>query len=342
MTGIDYRQAGVDIDEGERAVELMKAAVRRTFDANVLSDLGSFGGLYRASFPDVSRPVLVGSTDGVGTKLRIASLAGDYTTVGRDLVNHCVNDILVQGARPVFFMDYIACGKLDSGVAASIVGGLSAACVENSCALLGGETAEMPGFYAPGDYDVAGTIVGVVDEDRILDGRSIRPGDAVIGLPSTGLHTNGYSLARRILFEAAGLGMSDCPPELGGGSVGQSLLAVHRSYLRPIRPLLDAGLVHGLCHVTGGGIPGNLCRILPEGCGAIIRETWPVPAVFRLIRDRGEVPAEEMRRAFNMGAGMLLVVSREDAEAVGGLLRASGEAHFGAGEIFDGAGIVYE
>lgn len=339
---IGYRQSGVDIDEGERAVELMKAAVRRTFDGNVLSDLGSFGGLYRASFPGISRPVLVGSTDGVGTKLKVASMAGDYSTVGRDLVNHCVNDILVQGARPVFFMDYIACGRLDSAVAASVVGGLSDACVENSCVLLGGETAEMPGFYSPGDYDLAGTIVGVVDEDRIIDGRTIEPGDVILGLPSSGLHTNGYSLARKVLFEIAGLGISDAPDELGGDTLGKALLAVHRSYLRAVRPLLDAGLVHGLCHVTGGGIPGNLRRILPGGCGAVIRERWPVPPIFRLIRDRGEVAPEEMRRAFNLGAGMLVAVSRGDLPKVESLFCSGGEAFFDAGEVFGGAGIVYE
>jgi phosphoribosylformylglycinamidine cyclo-ligase len=339
---IGYRQSGVDIDEGERAVELMRAAVRRTFDGNVLSDLGSFGGLYRASFPGISRPVLVASTDGVGTKLKVASMAGDYSTVGRDLVNHCVNDILVQGARPVFFMDYIACGRLDSAVAASIVSGLSDACVENSCVLLGGETAEMPGFYSPGDYDLAGTIVGVVDEDRIIDGRAIEPGDVILGLPSSGLHTNGYSLARKVLFEVAGLGVSDVPDELGGDTIGKALLAIHRSYLRAVLPLLDAGLVHGLCHVTGGGIPGNLRRILPKGCGAVIRERWPVPPIFRLIGDRGEVTPEEMRRAFNLGAGMLVAVSRGDLPKVESLFGRGGEAFFDAGEVFGGAGIVYE
>jgi len=342
MSATGYRDSGVDIDEGERAVELMREAVRRTFDANVLSDLGGFGGLYRASFPGVARPVLVASTDGVGTKLKVASMACDYSTVGRDLVNHCVNDILVQGARPLFFMDYLACGRLDSGVAAAMVEGLSSACVENSCSLLGGETAEMPGFYSPGDYDLAGTIVGIVDEDRIIDGSGIRPGDLLLGLGSSGLHTNGYSLARRVLFEIAGLGLADRPGELRGESVGQALLAVHRSYLRVLAPVIDAGILKGLCHVTGGGIPGNLCRILPEGCGAVIREGWPVPPVFTLIADRGGVPVEEMRRAFNMGIGMLAVVDRRDLPRAREMLDAAGEVSFDAGEVFDGAGILYE
>lgn len=339
---LEYRDAGVDIEEGEKAVAMMKAAVRKTFGPAVLSDLGSFGGLYRASFPGLASPVLVASTDGVGTKLKVASLVGDYTTVGRDLVNHCVNDILAQGAAPLFFLDYIACGRLDAVTAAAIVGGMASACLENGCALLGGETAEMPGFYSPGDYDVAGTIIGVVDEDRIIDGSGTAPGDLLLALPSSGLHTNGYSLARKVLFEMAGMSPGDRPEELGGESLGGALLAVHRSYLKPVRSLLAEGLLLGICHVTGGGIPGNLVRILPEGCGAVISETWPVPPLMKLIEELGGVPREEMRRAFNMGAGMLLAVSPRNRERAENLLRDAGETCFVAGEIFAGAGVVYD
>ncbi|MBD3278459.1 MAG: phosphoribosylformylglycinamidine cyclo-ligase, partial [Candidatus Aegiribacteria sp.] len=261
MKGADYTSSGVDIAEGERSVELMKKAVRETFSPSVLSDLGQFGGLFRADFPDVSEPVLVASTDGVGTKLKVAAMTGRYDTVGRDLVNHCVNDILVQGARPLFFMDYIACGSLKAETVADIVTGLAAACKTNRCALLGGETAEMPGFYQKGDYDVAGTIVGLVDRSMILTGRDIRPGDRLIGLPSSGLHTNGYSLARRVIFEDAGVSTGDTHPLLEDMTVGEALLSVHRSYLDLLAPLLDRELVKGMAHITGGGIPGNLARI---------------------------------------------------------------------------------
>lgn len=339
--GLDYRSSGVDIDEGERAVRLMREAVRSTFDSRVLSDLGTFGGLFRAEFPGVVRPVLVASTDGVGTKLRVAAMVGDYSTVGTDLVNHCVNDILVQGASPLFFMDYLACGRLDAGTAASIVGGLAAGCRENGCALLGGETAEMPGFYAPGDYDVAGTIVGIVDETLLIDGRGIEPGMQILGLASSGLHTNGYSLARRALFEAGRMLPTDRPSMLGGETVAGSLLKTHRSYLHCLRGIVAARLVHGLCHVTGGGIPGNLCRILPSGCGALLAEDWPVPPVFRLIAETGGIRQTEMRRAFNMGAGMLLVVGPDNVERVQELLAEAGEKPFRAGSVTAGGGIEY-
>ena len=337
--GTDYRASGVDIIEGGRSVELMKKAVRSTFTPSVLSDVGHFGGLFRADFPGFREPVLVASTDGVGTKLKVASMTGSYGTVGMDLVNHCVNDILVQGASPLFFMDYIACGRLDATVAAEIVGGLAEACAENGCALLGGETAEMPGFYSPGDYDVAGTIVGVVERDCIIDGSAVRPGMSVIGLSSTGLHTNGYSLARKVLFEDAGLTPEDSPVEFGGRTIGQVLLDVHRSYLAPLRPLLGAGLVKGMAHITGGGIPGNLSRILPEGCGAKLTGDWEVPAVFRLIRRLGGISPGEMSNAFNMGAGMLLVVEREEAGRVLLILEEAGEKPFTAGSIVPGDGV---
>ena len=341
MAGADYARAGVDIDEGEKAVSLMKDAVRGTFTPRVLSDLGSFGGLFRADFPGIGRPVLVASTDGVGTKLKIAAAVGDYSTVGGDLVNHCVNDILAQGAEPLFFLDYIACGRLDSSVAAGIVTGMALACRENGCALLGGETAEMPGFYAPGDYDVAGTIVGVVDEDRMVTASRVRPGMPLIGLPSTGLHTNGYSLARMVLFEMAGLAPGDSPPELEGLTISQALLAVHRSYLKAVAPLVRKGLAAGICHVTGGGIPGNLCRILPPGCGAVVRGGWRVPPVFDLVRRLGGVAPEDMRRAFNMGVGLILAVPAESAPEVMSMLEEAGEHPFPVGRTDDSGSIRF-
>lgn len=340
MTPMDYRNSGVDIEEGNRAVSLMKAEVRKTFTDRVLSDLGHFGGLFRADFPNMKSPVLVASTDGVGTKLRVASMAGDYSSVGADLVNHCVNDILVQGARPLFFMDYIACGFLSARVAAEIVTGMAGACRQNGCALLGGETAEMPGFYRPGDYDVAGTIVGVVEREMIVDGSAVKAGHAVVGLPSTGLHTNGYSLARKVLFEQAGFTLASRPDELAGGSVGEALLSVHRSYLGPVLPLLSKGLVSGMAHITGGGVPGNLDRILPEGLGAVMEGTWPVPPVFGLIAGRGGIALSEMRRAFNMGAGFLLVTP--DPVTVMEILRENGEEPFTAGEITSGHGVEFK
>jgi len=339
MSGIDYRQSGVDLDEGTRAVDLMKKEVKKTFNSNVLSDLGHFGGLFRADFPDLTEPVLVASTDGVGTKLRVASLTGDYSTVGFDLVNHCVNDILVQGAVPLFFMDYLACGKLDASTAAGIVTGLAKACRNNGCALLGGETAEMPGFYNAGDYDVAGTIVGVVDRSRIIDGSAIIPGQTIIGLPSSGLHTNGYSLARAVLFDKGGFTVYDRPDYLEGETVGQVLLKVHRSYLKQIRPLLETGLITGMAHITGGGIPGNLIRILPAGCGAVISPDWHVQPVFEMIKDIGGISDHEMRRAFNMGAGFLITTSHP--ERVLEILRREGEEAFPAGTIISGDSIEY-
>jgi phosphoribosylformylglycinamidine cyclo-ligase len=340
MTIGSYRQSGVDIEEGNRAVDKMKEAVRRTYDSRVLSDVGHFAGLFAADFSGMDNPVLVASTDGVGTKLKVAAMASSYRSTGRDLVNHCVNDILVQGAAPLFFMDYIACGRLDSAIAADIVSGLADACSENNCVLLGGETAEMPGFYSEGDYDVAGTVVGVVERDRIIDGRGIEPGMKVIGLPSTGLHTNGYSLARMILFESAGLTLESTHQLLGGRTVGEVLLEVHRSYLHCMRPLLDKGIVRGLCHVTGGGIPGNLKRILPEGCAALLSAIPEPPGVFALIAELGDIAPDEMHRTFNMGTGMLIVVEENESTGAIALLEASGERPFSAGEIVPGEGQV--
>lgn len=339
---LDYRSSGVDIREGERAVSLMKDAVRRTFRREVLSDLGQFGGLFSAGFPGMREPVLAASTDGVGTKLRVASMTGRYGTVGRDLVNHCVNDILVQGARPLFFMDYIACGRLSALTVAEIVTGLAGACADNECSLLGGETAEMPGFYEEGDYDVAGTIVGVVERDMVIDGSGIVPGDTIVGLPSSGLHTNGYSLARRVIFESAGMKPEDSHPLLRGETLGDALLRVHESYLHALWPLLEMKLLKGLAHITGGGIPGNLSRILPPGCGALMNCRWRVPEIFGTIQELGNIRTEEMRRAFNMGAGILAVVDRSDLKRVMEQLSSAGQKPFEAGEVISGSDIEFE
>jgi len=258
----------------------------------------------------------VSSADGVGTKLKVAFMTGRHDTVGADLVNHCVNDILVQGAEPLFFLDYLATGRLAPDVAEQVIAGVARGCRANGCALIGGETAEMPGFYADGEYDIAGFIVGVVDKSSVIDGRTIVPGDVLVGLPSTGLHTNGYSLARQVLFEIAGWSVETFVPELGT-TVGDALLATHRSYLPIVRPLIDRGLVKGLAHITGGGITENLPRTLPDGCAAEIDlQSWRVPPIFRLIQDHGGIAASEMFRAFNMGVGLVVVCGQRDAQSL--------------------------
>jgi phosphoribosylformylglycinamidine cyclo-ligase len=337
--GLSYRDAGVDIDAAHEAMKGVAALVRSTATPDTLSGLGSFGGLYRVP-RDVRSPVLVASTDGVGTKLKVAFMAGRHDTVGEDLVNHCVNDILVQGARPLFFLDYVGVGRLEPGVVEALVAGIARGCRANGCALLGGETAEMPDFYAPGEYDLAGTIVGVVEEDRVLDGSAIRPGDTLVALASSGLHTNGYSLARRIVFDRMGLGPDDAFPE-EDGSVADVLLRVHRSYLRALLPLLEAGKVRGLAHVTGGGLVDNVPRILPSGVDALFRrESWTVPPLFRVLQRAGGVEEGEMYRAFNMGVGMVAAVGPEDAGEVVEALRSAGEFAWVAGEIVPGEGRV--
>ena len=333
--GLSYRAAGVDIDAAAHAMKGVAALVRSTATPDTLSELGSFGGLFRVP-ADVRRPVLVASTDGVGTKLKVAFTTGRHGTVGEDLVNHCVNDILVQGARPLFFLDYVGVGRLEPGVVEELVSGVARGCRENGCALLGGETAEMPDMYQPGEYDLAGTIVGVVEEDRVLDGRAIRPGDVVVALASNGLHTNGYSLARRILFDRMGLSPDDAFPD-EDGSVADVLLRVHRSYLRPLTPLLERGVLRGLAHITGGGLTDNMPRILPDGTAARIRTaSWEVPAAFRVLQREGGVERAEMFRAFNMGVGMVAVAAVEEADAVVGALNAAGETAWIAGEIVPG------
>jgi phosphoribosylformylglycinamidine cyclo-ligase len=341
---MDYKEAGVDIDAGNEVVRRIRTLARGTFTPGVLSDIGSFGGLFQLGASGVSDPVLVASADGVGTKLRVAFMAGVHNTIGADLVNHCVNDILVQGAQPLFFLDYLATGRLEPDVAVQVVEGLSAACRANGCALLGGETAEMPGFYADGEYDVAGFIVGVVPRDRLIDGRRIEPGDALIGIPSSGLHTNGYSLARRIAFEIAGLRIDSMVPDLGT-TIGAALLEPHRSYLPLIRPLLPSGVIKGMAHITGGGITDNLPRILPPGTAARIdRSTWTVPPLFQWLQRTGTVPDDDMWRAFNMGVGLIVACSKDSVDTVAGALAAAGEPHAVViGRVTaDGRGVRYD
>jgi phosphoribosylformylglycinamidine cyclo-ligase len=324
---MEYKSAGVDIDAGNETVRRIKSLARGTFTPGVLSEIGSFGGLFRLDRDRYQEPVLVSSADGVGTKLKVAFMTGRHDTVGADLVNHCVNDILVQGAEPLFFLDYLATGRLLPAVAEQVISGVARACGENGCALIGGETAEMPGFYADGEYDIAGFIVGAVDRSRVIDGRSIVPGDVLIGLPSAGLHTNGYSLARRVLFDIAGWTVDTFVAELGT-TVGDALLKPHRSYLPFVRPLLERQSLKGLSHITGGGITENLPRVLPEGCGAEIDlRAWDVPALFQLLQEHGSIAREEMFRAFNMGIGLIIACAPREVERVINTLTRGGEPH---------------
>ncbi len=328
---MDYKTSGVDIDAGQTVVERVKHLARSTFSDGVLSDIGTFGGLFRPELGGMDEPVLVASCDGVGTKLKVAFAAGVHTTVGADLVNHCVNDILVQGARPVFFLDYLATGRLSPEVSSEVIEGIATACRQNRCALLGGETAEMPGFYADGEYDLAGFVVGLVDRAQILDGRSIGPGDALIGLPSSGLHTNGYTLARAILFDTLGLTV-DSEVEALGCTVGEELLRTHRSYAPTVRPAIDTGRVKGIAHVTGGGLTDNLPRILPEGCTAVIDpDRWSRLPIFDFLQAEGAVPEAEMYRTFNMGIGLVVACAPDDVHDLVAKLITCGEV--GAGVI---------
>jgi phosphoribosylformylglycinamidine cyclo-ligase len=339
---MDYKSSGVDIEAGNETVRRIKHLARATFTPGVLSEIGSFGGLFSLG-TGWRDPVLVSSADGVGTKLKVAFLTGRHDTIGIDLVNHCVNDILVQGAVPLFFLDYLATGALSPDVAEQIVKGLARACQDNGCALLGGETAEMPGFYAAGEYDVAGFVVGAVDRVNLITGSGIVPGDLLLGLPSSGLHTNGYSLARRIVFEHLGLTADSHVPDLGE-TVGEALLRPHRTYLPVIRPLLGTGLIKGMAHITGGGITDNLPRVLPAGTAARVeRRSWRTPALFRWLGESGSVPEMDLRRSFNMGIGLILVVSPADLPDVQARLLDAGEANsvvIGAIESGDG-GVHY-
>jgi phosphoribosylformylglycinamidine cyclo-ligase len=323
---LTYAAAGVDIDAQDRALARVKELARTTFTPGVLSEIGSFGGLFTLQPEDPGGTVLVASADGVGTKLRVAQMAGIHDTVGEDLVNHCVNDILVQGARPLFFLDYLATGHLEPAVIVRLVEGLARGCATNACALLGGETAEMPGFYRDDEYDVAGFIVGSVRRDALLPRDDVESGDHLVGLPSTGLHTNGYSLARRVFFEVLGLAVDAWVEDLGC-SVAEELLRVHRSYLGTVYPLIADGLVKAAAHITGGGLPDNLPRALPGGLGAeIFPDSWHEPPVFGLIRAVGRVPEEEMRRTFNLGVGIVLVVDQAHLDEVLNRLGVAGGA----------------
>ncbi len=333
---ISYRDAGVDIDAANRATEKIRELARATFNERTLSDIGSFGGMFDGAFPNLKRPVLVASADGVGTKLKIAFETGLHSTIGRDLVNHCVNDILVQGARPLFFLDYIATGKLAPETVVSIVEGIAFGCGENGCVLLGGETAEMPGFYSDGEYDVAGFIVGVVDREHTIDGHAIVAGDVVLGLPSAGLHTNGYSLARKLLLEVAGHSVETYLDELDG-TVGAALLRPHLSYLSALKDLLDRNVIKGLAHITGGGLLENIPRILPKGTAVKIQGgSWPVLPIFHLLQRIGEVDDAEMYRTFNMGLGMIVVCAPGEARDIKSHIELTGSECFQVGAVVHG------
>ena len=330
---ITYSDAGVDIDAATRATDKIKELARQTFNQRTLSEIGSFGGMFDGAFPNLQHPVLVASADGVGTKLKIAFLTGVHNTIGRDLVNHCVNDILVQGARPLFFLDYIATGKLLPEVVAGIVEGIASGCRENGCVLLGGETAEMPDFYSAGEYDVAGFIVGVADREKIIDGKQIRPGDVLLALPSVGLHTNGYSLARKLFFDVAGYTVDTHLDELGM-TVGEALLRPHVSYLGALEGLLNSGMIKGLAHITGGGLTDNIPRILREGSAVgIDKGNWPVLPVFSLMQRIGNVSEPEMYRTFNMGVGIVIVCAPQDADSIKSHLEQRGDPVYQIGQV---------
>ena len=340
---IRYQDAGVNIDEADRAVSSIRRLARETFTRGVLTDIGTFGACY--SLAGWKKPVLISSADGVGTKLKVAFLTGRHDTIGEDLVNHCVNDIAVQGAVPLFFLDYFAVGKLESAVAAQVVTGLARGCRQNACALIGGETAEMPGLYAPGEYDLAGFIVGAAERSGLLTGKRIRAGDILIGLPSTGLHTNGYSLARKLLFEVAGYAPASVVPELGG-TVADALLKVHRSYLKPIRALLGKGLLRGAAHITGGGITDNTPRMLPGGLAAEIETgSWRIPPIFELLRRLGDIPEDDFRRTFNLGIGMILALPQAQVRRGEAVLEKLGEPYWVIGKVVEkkraGPRVVY-
>lgn len=338
---ITYKDAGVDIDAANIATSRIRQLARTTFNQNVLSDIGSFGGMFNGVFPQLREPVLVASCDGVGTKLKIAFASGIHHTVGYDLVSHCISDILVQGARPLFFLDYIATGKLDPTIVAQVIDGMARGCREGGLALLGGETAEMPEFYPDGEYDIAGFIVGVVDRSRIINGSRITTGDVVLGLPALGLHTNGYSLARKLLLDVAGYQVDSLVPELGC-TVAEELLKPHKNYLPALSGLLDHdGLLKGLAHITGGGLVDNVPRILPGNVDvAIAKGSWPVLPVYNLMQRIGNVPVEDMRRTFNLGIGMVIITAAENQRLIEEHLAGLGETCYRIGEVVDGDGKV--
>lgn len=342
-TPLTYRDAGVDIGAQDEALARARAAIRSSFTPGVVGDVGSFGGLFDLARAGADGHLLVASADGVGTKLEVARRAGIHHTVGRDLVQHCINDILVQGARPLFFMDYVGTGRLEPAVVSDLIRGCAEACADNGLALLGGETAEMPGLYSDGDFDLVGFIVGSVPRERLLDGSRVRPGQVLIALPSEGLHTNGYSLARKILFERQGHELADRPEALGGQSVQEALLAPHRSYLEATWPLLERDEVAAMAHITGGGLVDNLPRVLAGHRAVIDLESWTPAPLFRYLVDAGAVPRDEAYQAFNMGVGLVLVVDAERADAVVEDLRSRGESPWRLGVLDDrGEGVVWK
>ncbi len=333
MKKISYKEAGVDIDAGKEAVTRIKTLARQTFGPEVITDLGKFGGFFALDTKAYKDPVLVSSVDGVGTKLKVAFLCGVHDTVGEDLVNHCVNDILVGGARPLFFLDYIGIGHLQPEVIEEIVRGMARGCRQAGCALIGGEMAEMPGFYQSGEYDLVGSITGLVERDKVITGENIHQGDVLVALPSSGLHTNGYSLARKVLFEQAGYRVNTRLADLEK-PLGEELLRVHRCYLPAVLPLLEVFDIRGMSHITGGGIEGNTSRILPEGTGLRIDwRSWEIPPLFRIIQREGGVPDDEMRRAFNLGVGFVFIIAPAEANFFLDQLKEKGETPFLIGEV---------
>ena len=345
LTDSAYARAGVDIDAATDAVSRMKASIKATLTPGALTETGSFGGMFAlAALGPLKDPVLVSSIDGVGTKLKIAFATGRHGTIGRDLVSHCINDILVQGAKPLFFLDYFGTGRLEPGVAAEVVRGLADGCREAGCALIGGETAEMPGLYAGGEYDLAGCIVGIVERDKIVDGKNVTPGDIVLGLASDGLHTNGYSLARQALLVDAGMSLETPVPELNDVPLADALLWPHRCYAASVLPLLALfpAPIKAMAHLTGGGFVDNIPRVLPAGVGVQVdRAAWEVPPLFRLIQSAGSVSEAEMFRVFNMGIGFILIVAPADVEEILAHVRASGEVAYRLGEVVKGAGVEF-
>ena len=326
-----YKEAGVDIDAADKAVDDIKSLVKNTFNKNVLSNLGSFGACYKFPINEYKQPILVSSADGVGTKLKIAFLSGKHKTIGQCLVNHCVNDILVMGAKPLFFLDYFATGKLENHVFNDVVYGLSKACKENNCALIGGETAEMPGFYSEDEYDLCGTVIGAVDQDNLLSDRKISKGDIMIGLPSTGLHTNGYSLARKVLLDKFKVDeyVSDID-----STIADSLLSIHKSYLNSIEGALSQDWLLGLSHITGGGLEGNTNRVIPSDLNLNIDwSVWEWPNIFNLIQTVGKVPTDDMKKSFNLGIGMVLIIKKDNLSDAETYLKKNNEKYYIIGEI---------
>ncbi|MCE5315227.1 MAG: phosphoribosylformylglycinamidine cyclo-ligase [Armatimonadota bacterium] len=331
-----YKAAGVDIEAGEEAVFRMKEYVHSTYNENVLTDIGTFGGMFRLNTGAMAEPVLVTSIDGVGTKVKIAAMMNKYDTVGMDIVNHCIDDILVQGAKPLLFLDYYATSKLEPAVVEQVVKGMSEACREAGCVLIGGETAEMPGVYVPGEFDIAGCIVGIVDKSNVIDGSKVQPGDVLVGIASSGLHTNGYSLVRKILFEDNNYKADQYVPELGA-VLGDVLLAPHKCYLKPVSAVMERCPIHAMAHITGGGFYGNIPRVLPSDCQVNVeRRSWGVPPIFQLLQDKAGIEPMEMHRTFNMGIGMVLIVAKEHGIEVVQMLEEMGESAWIIGEVRHG------